>query len=122
MKKFKYQKISKTKKLRYIDNYYKKKLYIVFLPGFMSDIEGQKPQSFKQYAIKKRLGFLAFEYLGHGKSSGEFTKGNISIWSKNTKSIIKKMRNARAVVPKVKINDAVKQKIDSSLNEYILGS
>ena len=53
MKKFKYQKISKTKKLRYIDNYYKKKLYIVFLPGFMSDVEGKKPQSLKRYAIKK---------------------------------------------------------------------
>ena len=53
MKKFKYQKISKTKKLRYIDNYYKKKLYIVFLPGFMSNVEGKKPQSFKQYAVKK---------------------------------------------------------------------
>ena len=91
MKKFKYQKISKTKKLRYIDNYYKKKLYIVFLPGFMSDVEGKKPQSFKRYAIKKKLGFLALEYLGHGKSSGEFTKGNISIWSKNTKLLIKKI-------------------------------
>ena len=91
MKKFKYQKISKTKKLRYIDNYYKKKLYIVFLPGFMSDIEGQKPQAFKQYAIKKKLGFLALEYFGHGKSSGEFTKGNISIWSKNVELLIKKI-------------------------------
>ena len=91
MKKFKYQKISKTKKLRYIDNYYKKKLYIVFLPGFMSDVEGKKPQSFKQYAIKKKLGFLALEYFGHGKSSGEFTKGNISIWSKNTELLIKKI-------------------------------
>ena len=91
MKKFKYQKISKTKKLRYIDNYYKKKLYIVFLPGFMSDIEGKKPQSFKRYAIKKKLGFLALEYFGHGKSSGEFTKGNISIWSKNTKLLINKI-------------------------------
>ena len=91
MKKFKYQKISKTKKLRYIDNYYKKNLYIVFLPGFMSDIEGQKPQSLKRYAIKKKIGFLALEYFGHGKSSGEFTKGNISIWSKNTKLLIKKM-------------------------------
>ncbi len=91
MKKFKYQKISKTKKLRYIDNYYKKKLYIVFLPGFMSDIEGKKPQSFKRYAIKKKLGFLTLEYLGHGKSSGEFTKGNISIWSRNTKLLIKKI-------------------------------
>ena len=55
MKKFKYQKISKTKKLRYIDNYYKKNLYIVFLPGFMSDVEGQKPQSLKRYAIKKYI-------------------------------------------------------------------
>ena len=91
MKKFKYQKISNTKKLRYIDNYYKKNLYIVFLPGFMSDIEGKKPQSLKRYAIKKKLGFLALEYFGHGKSSGEFTKGNISIWSKNTKLLIKKI-------------------------------
>ena len=91
MKKFKYQKISNTKKLRYIDNYYKKNLYIVFLPGFMSDVEGQKPQSLKRYAIKKKLGFLALEYFGHGKSSGEFTKGNISIWSKNTKLLINKI-------------------------------
>ena len=36
-------------------------------------------------------------------------------------SIIKNMKNARAVVPKINIQDAVKQKIDSSLNEYILG-
>ena len=91
MKKFKYLKISKTKKLRYIDNYYKKKLYVIFLPGFMSDVEGKKPQSLKRYAIKKKLGFLALEYFGHGKSSGEFTKGNISIWSKNTKLLIKKI-------------------------------
>ncbi len=91
MKKFKYQKISKSKKLRYIDNYYKKKLYIIFLPGFMSDVEGKKPQSLKLYAVKKKLGFLALEYLGHGKSSGEFTKGNISIWSSNTKFLIKKI-------------------------------
>ena len=91
MKKFKYFKISKTKKLRYIDNYYRKKLYIIFLPGFMSDIEGKKPQSFKRYAIKKKLGFLALEYSGHGKSSGIFTKCNISIWSSNTKFLIKKI-------------------------------
>ena len=91
MKKFKYQKISNIKKLRYIDNYFKKKLYIIFLPGFMSDIEGKKPQSFRKYAIKKRLGFLSLEYLGHGKSSGKFTKGNISIWSHNTKFLIKKV-------------------------------
>ena len=91
MKKFKYLKISKTKKLRFLDNYYKKKLYIVFLPGFMSDIDGKKPTVFKKYSIKKKLGFLAIEYSGHGKSSGEFTKGNISKWSNDVKISIKKI-------------------------------
>ena len=31
------------------------------------------------------------------------------------------MKRAKAVIPKININDAVKQIIDSSLNEYILG-
>ena len=91
MKKFKYLKISNTKKLRFIDNYYKNKLYIVFLPGFMSDIDGKKPQAFKQYAVKNKLGFLAIEYSGHGKSSGKFTKGNITIWSNDAKNSIKRI-------------------------------
>ena len=91
MKKFKYLKISKTKKLRYLDNYYKKNLYIIFLPGFQSDITGKKPQAFLKYAIKKKLGFLALEYSGHGKSSGKFTNGNISKWSNDVKIVIKKI-------------------------------
>ena len=91
MKKFKYIKISKTKKLRYLDNYYKKKLYIIFLPGFMSDIDGEKPQAFRKYTIKNKLGFLAIEYSGHGKSSGMLTKGNISEWSSDAKNSIKKI-------------------------------
>ena len=91
MKKFKYLKISNSKKLRYIDNYFKKKLYIVFLPGFMSDIDGKKPQAFKQYAVKNKLGFLAIEYSGHGKSSGKFTRGNITAWSNDAKNSIKKI-------------------------------
>ena len=55
----------------------------------MSDIEGKKPQSLLRFAKKNRLGFLALEYSGHGKSSGEFTKGNISTWTNDTKVVIK---------------------------------
>ncbi len=91
MKKFKYIKISNTKKLRYIDNYFKKRLYIIFLPGFMSDIDGKKPQAFKKFAVKNKLGFLAIEYSGHGKSSGKFTNGNITQWSNDAKNSIKKI-------------------------------
>ena len=57
----------------------------------MSDIEGEKPQTFFKFAKKNKLGFLSLEYSGHGKSSGIFTKGNISIWSQDTKSVIKKI-------------------------------
>tara|TARA_Y100000996_G_scaffold371314_1_gene319482 strand:- start:471 stop:1124 length:654 start_codon:yes stop_codon:yes gene_type:complete len=57
----------------------------------MSDIDGEKPKAFKRFAVKKKLGFLALEYSGHGKSSGEFVRGNISQWSSDTKKLIKKI-------------------------------
>ena len=91
MNKFKYLKISKTKKIRYLTNYYKKNLYIIFLHGFMSDIEGKKPNTFFRYAKKNKLGFLALEYSGHGKSSGKFTDGNITKWSREVNIMIKKI-------------------------------
>ena len=91
MNKFKYLKISKTKKIRYLTNYFRKNLYIVFLHGFMSDIEGEKPKTFFKYAKKNKLGFLALEYSGHGKSTGKFISGNISKWSKEIKITIKKI-------------------------------
>ena len=90
MKKYNYIRLSKTKKLRYMGNFFKKKLYIIFLPGFMSNIEGEKPKSFKKYAVRKKLGFLTLDYSGHGKSSGEFTKGNITQWSNDTKILIRR--------------------------------
>ncbi len=91
MKKYNYLRLSRTKKLRYLVNYYKKKLYLIFLPGFMSDIDGEKPTAFIKYAKKNKLGFLAIEYSGHGKSSGVFTKGNITEWSNDAKRSIKKI-------------------------------
>jgi len=57
----------------------------------MSDIEGKKPRTFFKYAKKNKLGFLAIEYSGHGKSSEKFTNGNISKWSKEVEIGIKKI-------------------------------
>ncbi len=91
MKKFNYYNISRYRKLRYSTNNFKKNPYIVFLPGFMSDIEGKKPNSFRSFANKTKIGFLAVEYSGHGKSSGKFIKGNISLWTDDTKRLIKKI-------------------------------
>ena len=91
MSQFRYLKIKNTKKIRYLCQYYKKNLYIVFLHGFMSDLEGNKPKSFLKYCKKRKLGFLGLEYSGHGKSSGKFIRGNITKWSEETRIIIKKI-------------------------------
>ena len=90
MTQFKYHKVSKNKKIRFICNIYKDAPFIVFLHGFMSDLEGKKPNAFLKFAKKNKLSFLALEYSGHGKSSGEFINGNITKWSNETSALIKK--------------------------------
>ena len=108
MIKYNYQKLSKSKKIRYLKNNQKNRPYIVFLHGFMSDLEGKKPRAFLNFSKKNRLGFLGLEYSGHGKSSGKFTGGNISKWSKETTVLIKKV---------VKKNDFIL--IGSSMGAWI---
>ena len=90
MTKFYYLKLSKSKKIRYLKHMQKDSDYIVFLHGFMSDLEGKKPKIFLNFAKKNKLGFIALEYSGHGKSTGKFTKGNISKWTRETYLLLKK--------------------------------
>ena len=68
--------------------------------------------------------FNALKYLNKQKSISKVlihdaARPNFSL--KLFSSILKNMKNAKAVVPKIKIQDAIKQIIDSSKNEYILG-
>ena len=64
----------------------------------MSDIEGKKPQTLLRFAKKNNLGFLALEYSGHGKSTGKFTNGNISLWTNDTKILIAKIVRKNNIV------------------------
>ena len=98
MTNFKYFQITKTRKIRYLRYIKKNTPYIVFLHGFMSDLEGKKPKAFLNFAKKNNLGFLALEYSGHGKSSGKFVDGNISKWSKDTKILIKKIVKKNKII------------------------
>ena len=91
MIKYNYYKISNSKKIRCLIKHQKNRPYIVFLHGFMSDLEGKKPKTFLKFAKKNKLGFFALEYSGHGKSSGKFINGNITKWSKETTLLIKKI-------------------------------
>ena len=79
MTKFKYLKLTKTKRIRYLMNFKRKNTYLVFLHGFKSDLEGQKPKTFLRFAKKNNLGFLGIgsapEFLEH-LMWRKFTKKN----------------------------------------------
>ena len=73
---------------------------------------------------RKQSTFNALKWLIHKKGISkvlihDVARPNFS--SDLLGSILRKMRNARAVVPKIKIQDAIKQIIDSSKEEYIIG-
>ena len=91
MHNFKFLKVSSNIKIRILKNKYKNLPFIVFLHGFKSDLEGEKPKALLKYCNSKKIGFLALEYSGHGKSSGKFINGNISKWSNQTSYVIKKI-------------------------------
>ena len=90
MAKFNFFKLSKSKKIRYLFNSTSNDIYVLFLHGFKSNLEGNKQKSLFKFYKKNKIGFLALEYSGHGKSYGKFENGTISSWTDDTKKIIKK--------------------------------
>jgi len=87
-KRSKYFLATTKRKIKYLHLKANSSVAIVFFHGFMSDMIGKKPISIEQFCKKHGLEFLKFEYSGHGKSSGKFTKGNISQWTNDAKQII----------------------------------
>ena len=98
MTNYKYLKLGLAKRIRYLKHTKRNRDYIVFLHGFMSDLEGKKPKTFLSFAKRNKLNFLALEYSGHGKSSGKFVNGNISKWTKETNILIKKIVKKNKII------------------------
>ena len=98
MIKFNRIRINKLLKIRYLKISQKENTFLIFLHGFMSDLEGKKPKTLHTFARQNKLGFLALEYSGHGKSSGKFTEGNISKWTQQTNYLIKKIVKKNKIV------------------------
>ena len=68
--------------------------------------------------------FNALKYLNKQKDISkvlihDVARPNFSL--KLFNSILKNMKSARAVIPRIKVQDAIKQIIDSSKDEYIIG-
>jgi pimeloyl-ACP methyl ester carboxylesterase len=54
---------------------------VVFLPGFRSDMTGDKAKALAAFCRHQGQSLLLFDYSGHGASGGRFENGTISRWS-----------------------------------------
>ncbi len=61
---------------------------IVFLGGFMSDMQGTKAVHLEAAARAQGRAFLRLDYSGHGASSGAFEDGCISDWTADAVAVI----------------------------------
>ena len=53
---------------------------LVFLPGYMSDMQGSKAKALEAFAIKHGRPMLRLDYSGCGESDGAFEVGTIEVW------------------------------------------
>jgi len=53
---------------------------IVFLPGYMSDMEGSKALALDEWAAREGRAMLRLDYSGCGVSEGRFENGTLALW------------------------------------------
>lgn len=61
---------------------------IVFLPGYMSDMQGGKAQAVAAWAMANGRAMLRLDYSGCGESDGAFEHGTLDIWRDDVLAII----------------------------------
>jgi pimeloyl-ACP methyl ester carboxylesterase len=63
---------------------------IVFLPGYMSDMQGSKAQAVADWAAQNGRAMLRLDYSGCGESGGDFADGSLSLWRDDVLGVVAK--------------------------------
>jgi len=71
---------------------------VVFLPGFRSDMTGDKAATLEKFCAGRGQAFLRFDYTGHGASSGEFTDGTIGRWTSDAVEAIERLTSENLIL------------------------
>ncbi|MBX9454720.1 MAG: alpha/beta hydrolase [Rhizobium sp.] len=71
---------------------------VVWLGGYRSDMAGTKAIALEARARTLGVGFLRFDYSGHGQSSGHYTDGTISLWLEEALAVIERLATGRLVL------------------------
>jgi pimeloyl-ACP methyl ester carboxylesterase len=71
---------------------------VVWLGGYRSDMTGTKAVALEAQARSLGVGFLRFDYSGHGQSSGHYADGTISLWLEEALAAIDRLATGRLVL------------------------
>jgi pimeloyl-ACP methyl ester carboxylesterase len=61
---------------------------IVFLPGYHSDMNGEKATKLAAFCADRGQAMVRFDYSGHGASGGTFELGTIGSWAQDALTVI----------------------------------
>ncbi len=61
---------------------------VVFLPGFRSDMTGDKATAVAKFCAERGQACLRLDYSGHGTSGGQFEDGTIGQWAADAMAVI----------------------------------
>ena len=61
---------------------------LLFLPGYMSDMQGGKAQALALWAKHNNRAMLRLDYSGCGESGGSFDQGSLDLWRDDVLAVI----------------------------------
>ena len=102
--------ISTKGKIAYTSNTNNKKEYIhykhlsgkspgiIFLSGYMSDMEGNKALALEEFCKELGHSYIRFDYRGHGTSDGTLIDGSVSNWTKDALIILDNIAKGQQIL------------------------
>jgi len=71
---------------------------VVFLPGFRSDMTGDKATALAAFCAERGQAMLRFDYSGHGASGGQFEAGTIGIWCADAMAVMDRLTEGKLIL------------------------
>jgi pimeloyl-ACP methyl ester carboxylesterase len=71
---------------------------LMFLPGFRSDMNGEKATALAAFCAARGQAMLRFDYSGHGASDGRFEHGTIGQWGQDALTVLDRMTSGSVIL------------------------
>jgi pimeloyl-ACP methyl ester carboxylesterase len=71
---------------------------VVFLPGFRSDMTGEKATALAAFCAARGQAMLRFDYSGHGTSGGQFELGTIGQWAQDALTVVDRLTTGQVIL------------------------